>query len=110
MEMLFDLSELREMSGNDEEFVQEMIQSFIDNNSTYLNQMIDAGKSGDWAAVKFNAHKIKPSILLFKIESLQKAILDLNEFAGKEINTDSIPQLISEIEAGLKKVFGQLTD
>ena len=48
MAELFDLGEIREMSGNDEAFVKEMIELFVKNNTIYLGQLNDALKDSDW--------------------------------------------------------------
>ncbi|MBD78387.1 MAG: hypothetical protein CL840_05675 [Crocinitomicaceae bacterium] len=110
MSKLYDLSELREMSGNDEAFVQEMLSVFLKNNRDYLSLLNKSFEEKEWKSVKFNAHKIKPSIMLFKIETLRQEILDLNEFSGKEINLEQIPPLVSKINEVLCRVFDQISD
>ena len=107
--MKYDLSELREMSGNDEEFIQEMLVAFLKNNQDYLNLLNDGFKKQDWKIVKFNAHKIKPSILLFRIDPLKQIILDLNGFSGKETNLEVIPSLVSALNVGLSEVFNEIS-
>ncbi|MGB0403430.1 MAG: Hpt domain-containing protein [Salibacteraceae bacterium] len=107
---MYDLTELREMSDNDEEFVQEMIHAFLKNNKDYLNTLNEGLAAKDWKVVKFNAHKIKPSILLFKITSLKQVILDINEFAGNEINLDKVPNLVEKLNEGLSLVFNKISE
>ncbi len=94
MEELYDLAEIREMSGNDQSFVNEMLGLFVKNNLQYLEELNAAYESKDWSQVKFYAHKIKPSILVVHAVNLKQPILDLNEYAGKEVNLDKIPDLI----------------
>jgi HPt (histidine-containing phosphotransfer) domain-containing protein len=108
MEKLYDLTELREMSDNDEGFVFEMIESFLKNNNEYLNELNRAFEKQDLKQVKFFAHKIKPSILLFKIDQLKQDILDLNEFAGKQINIEKIEALINGITLEMNRIFVSL--
>lgn len=107
---MYDLAELREMSDNDEEFVAEMIQAFLKNNKEYL-ELLNAGLvSKDWKVVKFNAHKIKPSILSFKISSLTDVILDINEFAGNETNLEMLPELVQKLNLDLGLVFNKISE
>ena len=108
MGAIYDLTELRKMSGNDEEFVQEMLVTFLSNNQEYLVLLNDACENKDWKTLKFNAHKIKPSVLLFKIDSVKQEILDLNEFSEKEINLEKIPLLVSTLKSKLYKVFDEI--
>ena len=48
MGAIYDLTELRKMSGNDEEFVQEMLVTFLSNNQEYLVLLNDACENKDW--------------------------------------------------------------
>lgn len=97
MSSLYDLTEIREMSGDDADFLKEMVELFVKNNTQYLVELNDALKIKNWSQVKFFAHKIKPSILVVHADGLKQTILDLNEFAGKEINLDQVPSLIEKL-------------
>lgn len=108
MAELFDLGEIREMSGNDEAFVKEMIELFVKNNTIYLGQLNDALKDSDWPQVKFFAHKIKPSILVVHANHLKDTILDLNEFAGKQINLEKVPELVEKLNTDLPPLCAAL--
>jgi len=109
MKKIYDLTDLREMSGGDEVFIQEMLVTFLKNNQDYLRLLNEGFESKDWKVVKFNAHKIKPSILLFRIDSLKEVILDLNEFSGKEMNLDKMPALIGLLNSSLSEVFNEIS-
>ena len=104
----FSLQGLVEMCGDDQEFINEMIQVFVDNNAKYLEAMTSAVKDQNWMEVKSNAHKIKPSVLLMRIKAIEQDILDLNEFAGKEINLDKIPEISERVENELQEVFYEM--
>ncbi len=53
MTVLYDLQEIRDMSGNDQEFINEFLQLFIKNNREYLKEMNQAFELKNWAQVKF---------------------------------------------------------
>lgn len=108
MSKLYNLDELYEMSGNDKEFVEEMVFTFLNKNKEYLEELNNAFEIENWKQVKFFAHKMKPSILLFKIEHLKKTVLDLNEYAGNEIFLEKIPSLIGQLNSELSSVFASL--
>ncbi len=108
MEKLYDLSEIREMSGNDESFLKEMIELFVTNNTQYLEELNLALKSSDWKQVKFFAHKIKPSILVVHANGLKQTIMDLNEYSGKQTNMDQIPVLITKLNEELPVLCAEL--
>ena len=108
MEKLYSIDGLVEMCGDDQEFISEMIDVFVENNALYLKELMRAFENKDWEELKKNAHKIKPSILLMRIESLTQNILDLNEYSGKQTNLDRIPSLVAELETILNEVFVQM--
>ena len=108
MKKSYSLDGLIEMCGDDQAFIEEMQKVFVENNEKYLDAMVDACNKQDWPEVKSNAHKIKPSILLMRINSLKDIILDLNEFAGKEINLDRIPSMVDTVKDGLNVVFKEM--
>lgn len=105
---LYDLSEIREMSGNDESFVKEMIELFVKNNLIYLEELNDAFQKEDWKQVKFFAHKIKPSILVIHAKQLVQPILDLNEYAGNQTNINEIPDIMKKLNDQLPLICDQL--
>ena len=106
----YNLDELREMSGNDESFIQEMLVTFLENNKNYLNDLNKAFENEEWKKVKFFAHKIKPSILLFKIDSIKDEILKLNEYSGNLENLDLIPMLLKNINSVMNEVFIEISN
>ncbi|UTW64299.1 Hpt domain-containing protein [bacterium SCSIO 12741] len=110
MDKLYNLDELREMTGNDESFMKEMIQLFVTNNKDYLEQLNQGLEEKDWKKVKFFAHKIKPSILMMKIGKLEDNIYRLNEFAGEEKNLSEIPALVEKLNDILPQVLVQLSE
>jgi len=108
MSDIYDLTEIREMSGNDQDFIKELIQLFVKNNIEYLQEINLANEQKDWAQVKFFAHKIKPSILVIHADILKQPILDLNEYAGKQINLEMIPELLDLLNEQLPNICASL--
>ncbi len=53
-----DIYDLIEMSGNDQDFIKELIQLFVKNNIEYLQEMNLANEQKDWAQVKFSLIKL----------------------------------------------------
>lgn len=108
MDRKYSLEGLKEMCGDDQDFINEMIGVFLDNNLKYLESANEAFSQSDWKSLKSNVHKIKPSILLMRIDSLKEAILNLNEFSGQEINIEKIPDLMELLNNDLNEVFDQM--
>ncbi len=75
----FDLAYLRSMSNNDEGFVREMMQTFVQTVPAVLNEMRIAAENGNWERLGKLAHQIKPSFMLLGITHLRSAILFIEE-------------------------------
>ena len=56
-----DLSYLREMTGDNTEFIIEMIDVFKEQTPLYIAELQHALDAKDWASVASCAHKIKPT-------------------------------------------------
>jgi len=55
------VAELRESTGDDDEFVRELVQAYIDEGAGYLEAMTTAASAGDAEAMVRPAHTMKSS-------------------------------------------------
>ena len=63
----YDLNYLRTVSGNNPEFMEEMVQTFISSIPPILDEMAANAMIDNWEKVGNLAHQIKPSLLIFYI-------------------------------------------
>lgn len=75
----FDLSYLRSISNDNQEFIREMMQTFIQTMPAILDQLTKALETEDWEKLSKLAHQIKPSFTLMGIHSLRNDILFIEE-------------------------------
>ncbi|MDQ2658078.1 MAG: ATP-binding protein, partial [Bacteroidota bacterium] len=78
----FDLSYLKSVSDNNQEFLQEMIQTFVHSIPPVLADMKASLTAKQWRKLSRLAHQIKPSFSLMGMDSLRKAVLYIEEHAG----------------------------
>ena len=79
----FDLAYLRSISDNNQEFLQEMIQTFVDSIPPVLKQMSQALTEKNWPKLSRLAHQIKPSFSLMGMESLRKTVYSIEKNAAQ---------------------------
>lgn len=107
-EKLYDLSDLEEISGGSRDFVQQMLQLFIDQSENTINGFKASLENNDLAQIKSLAHQIKPSIDNIKIHPLSKLIREVEGAAeDNQPSSDLEPKINSTIE-WLEKVNQQL--
>lgn len=91
---LYNLNYLREVSGNNQEFIMEMVQTFVSTLPQVLEDMTTAVQSKDWEKLSRLAHQIKPSLTLMGLQDLHKKVV-LIEINGKaKTNLNDIPDWV----------------
>jgi PAS domain S-box-containing protein len=92
----YNLEYLRSVSGNNEEFIREMILTFTESIPSQLKEMKKALEEEDWQRLARNAHQIKPSFTLMGLNSLRTSIVFIEENSKYGTKLDEIPHVVSE--------------
>lgn len=96
-----DLSYLNEITGGDNAVMVEMLQLFLSETPSQIELLIQHCKSGDWSALKDEAHKVKPTFLYLGLEDLHSIVLEVETNAK---NRESLDQTLKLAET-LKSEF-----
>jgi HPt (histidine-containing phosphotransfer) domain-containing protein len=80
----FDLAYLRSISDNNQEFLREMIQTFLQTIPPVLEEMRDCLAENNWPKLSRLAHQVKPSFSLMGIDSLRKSVFYIEENAQQK--------------------------
>jgi HPt (histidine-containing phosphotransfer) domain-containing protein len=107
---LYDLAQLRELAGGNEEFVQKMVHMFITMVPEFTGRIKDSLHQEDYEDIGSAAHKLKPSIDMLGILSLKQKIRDLEQSGKKREHLDHLPALMAEIIQELGRVCDQLAN
>lgn len=107
---LYDLTYLKNISDDNEEFIMEIINTFIEKTPELLDQMSEAGENLEWKTVGSLAHKLKPNLTLLGMNSLKTLALSLEEDGKSSQNTGSIPDRIKELIEKCKGVITELSN
>jgi hypothetical protein len=114
---LTDLTYLKGVCNGDENFIVDMVSSFITDVPLILEEMQDHKKKRRWKPIGKLAHKLKPSVQFMGIHSLEDTVKaietdafyssDLEELPNKvekliNILSVAIPELAKQLEAGFK--------
>ncbi len=105
-----DLSYLQNVSGGDEGFIREMVNTFLENTPNALSEMKDEAAQHKWREVARVAHRIKPSVTFMGIHSLKPIIKRLELFGEEENPETSLPSLILEAEAICESAYRELAE
>jgi HPt (histidine-containing phosphotransfer) domain-containing protein len=98
------------MSNNDEQFISDMIDSFIKNTPEILQQLEQAINEQNWQHVGDLAHKIKPNLAFLGIDSLKETVLTI-ELSGKNAeNTEALPKQVEHLITKVNEALEELAN
>jgi PAS domain S-box-containing protein len=92
----YNLDYLRSVSGNNVEFIREMVSTFIQTVPAILDDMVQAMEHKDWVKLGRLAHQVKPSFTLMGLDALRSEILFLEENSRNETNLTEVVRLGKE--------------
>jgi len=105
---VYDLSQLEELGGGDQEFVSMMVMTFLEHTPGQLEELKTAHSSGDLATMGAIAHKIKPNVDMFGINAITQDIRDLEQMGKNGISNDDTAAKMLKVEQELRVAFDQL--
>lgn len=97
MANIVDLTYLEKVCEGDKEFMQEMIEAFIETTPESISDLNSASLSRDWEQVARVAHKMKPSVAFMGIEPLREMVLEVESLAKEGREGDHIKELLRQV-------------
>lgn len=105
---VYNLSQLEELAGGNEEFVNSMVETFLEHTPSQLQEMLNAYSENDMNLLGSIAHKIKPNIDLFEISAIHGEIRVVEEKGKNGIKDSELEQSLKKVEKVLEESFNQL--
>jgi HPt (histidine-containing phosphotransfer) domain-containing protein len=94
--MSYSLEQIEAISNGDQDFIQSIVELFIDNATSCLLELNKGVTSKDGIKVKFYAHQLKPSIDLFEIKEAKELVRILeNESLNEGVDFSEIAQKLA---------------
>jgi PAS domain S-box-containing protein len=100
----FDLTYLRSISNNNEDFITEMIQTFVQSIPGILLEMEACLEEEKWEKLSKLAHQIKPSFTLLGIHDLRSVILFIEENGKGRSNLEELPKVTRDFISSCQAV------
>jgi CheY-like chemotaxis protein len=88
---LYNLDYLRSVSGDNEEFIREMVLTFTQTIPPILDEMKTALEHEDWEKLARMAHQIKPSFTLMGLTSMRGNIIFIEENSKNGTRLEELP-------------------
>lgn len=101
---LYDLSQLESISRGSKEFIDKMINLFIELVPESMLELKMAYQAGEFVQVSRVAHRIIQTIHNMGIVSLKEVLREIEQFADTYKKSEKLSSLINQLEATLKIV------
>jgi HPt (histidine-containing phosphotransfer) domain-containing protein len=111
--MTINLSYLSEVSGNNAEFITQMIELFLQKTPEALEEMNERFRQQNWEELRNIAHRIKPSYTYVGLAEIHKMLAEIEREAlenHSQTNVDKVSTLISEVGSKSKEAFKALKE
>ncbi|UTW63945.1 PAS domain S-box protein [bacterium SCSIO 12741] len=107
-ELLYNLEKIHEISRGNDDFVNRMINLFVQEIPKSLEALEKHLEQEDWASIKQVAHSINPSVQMMNITGIGDQIQELEKMAESPSDRDAIPARIEFITQACRAAIKQL--
>ncbi len=105
---VIDLSYLKKVSNHNEQFIQEIVEAFLESVPTTIADIKKQLVIKNWEQLARVVHKIKPTITLMGIHSLKDKIIVLEQEAKTAEHEERIIALANEVSLSLSSAIETL--
>lgn len=103
-----DLTYLNEISGGDKDFINEIVELFLNQMPQSVQEMKDAYDNDDPVKLGEVAHKAKPSAIYVGNKELETKLKTLQELKEKKQFDNNTASLLNEVEQLSQHVIEEL--
>jgi PAS domain S-box-containing protein len=107
---LYNLTGLEKMAGPDEDFMTQMLLTFINNTEHTIQILPQLVKEKNWDQIGETAHKILPSFRHLEVEGIVSKLLDLKAKTLIEPDYRSVPDLVRSTIEEMQQLVNELND
>ena len=105
-----NLNYLKQLSGGNEKFFIELIETFLDMTPKALDKMSQSLVQKEWDELKGIAHRIKPSYGYVGLKDIQVLLTKIEKWDIQKVKTEVIQELLEEIKSTTENAFIQLRE
>ena len=106
----YNLDYLNSISGGDQDFIKDMLETFVTNVPLELNKIKELVASENWHKAGEDAHRFASSLLYLGLDELRTIATKIEDFGIEKINIDQIPGLLNQLEKGCSQLIIELKE
>jgi len=107
---IIDLDSLRELSGNDIDFIAEILGMFTASANEQVQEMKELLKAGNFAALSAVAHKFKSSVSILGNSRLYELVNDIEYRTKNNGNREEIREKLELLALIVDRVYVEIAN
>ena len=104
-EKLYDLSILNKISGGDESFIMEMINTFKEIAPEYMQKAKSLLEKRSIDSLSKETHRFIPGVSFLGAKSLEYDLMRIEEYTKKHENLDKVPELLETVDRKIDELI-----
>ncbi len=105
-----NLDYLKQLSGGNDKFFIELIETFLDMTPKALEKMNQSLVQKQWDELRGIAHRIKPSYGYVGLKEIQILLTKIEKWDSQKVKPELIQEHLVEIKSATEKAFVQLRE
>ncbi|MEQ9415777.1 MAG: Hpt domain-containing protein, partial [Cyclobacteriaceae bacterium] len=102
-----DLSYLKKISNNDKTFVDDIINSFVNNTPKALNEIKAYLDTENWVKMEEQVHKIKPTLTMIGMPLARENAVEIEILTRSQNDTEALRRLTKEFCSSLESALSE---
>ncbi|MCP1383318.1 PAS domain S-box protein [Runella salmonicolor] len=109
---LLNFSRLKELYGDDNEYILDMMETFLTDALPDFSGFQALINTNDWVTLSKLAHRLKPSLGMVGLTDLEKTMAEIENQARKQPEAESLQLLLNhvnaQLEIGVKEIKSEI--
>jgi HPt (histidine-containing phosphotransfer) domain-containing protein len=105
---IIDLTYLKAIAGDDEVFINEMLNMFLTTTPPELINIEQFYQAGDYHMMGSAAHKIKAPIQMLGDETTTNLLIEIEHIAKSGQNREKLPDVIGQVKNRLTALLSEV--
>jgi HPt (histidine-containing phosphotransfer) domain-containing protein len=104
-EKLYDLSVLNKISGGDQSFIREMINTFKETAPEYLEKAKSLLAKQSIDSLSKETHRFIPGVSFLGAKDLEYDLMKIEDYTKKHENLDQVPELLETVDRKIDELI-----
>jgi HPt (histidine-containing phosphotransfer) domain-containing protein len=106
----YDLSFLKRLSGEDQSFIIDMLETFRNTAPGILDKMEQYASQKKYEALGREVHRFIPGVSFLGVKDLEKVLIDIEENTKNPEKTEKLPELLIYVRSKVESLIQCFTD